>query len=118
VTGLGVSLLLVLIGSAELWLCWLGSQRRLPPNALVGIRLSATRTSDEAWYVAHESAAGLFGLGGGVGATCGVAVLFTGLDLVGIAVAAIGAVALLAATSVATIVALRSVKDMPDQSAS
>ncbi len=113
--GLIVGLVLVVMGLAELWVCWLGSQRRLPPNAAVGIRLPATRTSEEAWYVAHESAAGLLGLGGGIAATCGIAVLFTGFDVVGVAVAALGFVALLGATSLATVVALRSVKDIPDQ---
>ncbi|CAB4914943.1 unannotated protein [freshwater metagenome] len=112
--GLIVGVVLVAMGLAELWVCWLGSQRKLPPNALVGIRLPATRSSEEAWYVAHESAAGLLGLGGGIAATCGIAVLFTGLDVVGVAVAALGFVALLGATSVATVVAFRSVKDLTE----
>ncbi|MEX0768871.1 MAG: SdpI family protein [Microthrixaceae bacterium] len=114
-SGLVISLLLISVGASEIWLCWLGSQRRLRPNSLIGIRLGAIKASDESWYVAHESAAGIFGVGGGIAAACGAAVLLTGLDLVGTVVAVIGAIAVLVATSVAVIVALRSVKDMPDR---
>ena len=105
----------MIIGAAELWVCWLGSQRRLAPNRIVGIRLSVTRASDEAWYVAHEAAAGPLGIGGAIAAACGAAVLVTGLDLVGVVVAALGAVALLTATSVATVAAVRAARELPDE---
>ncbi len=105
----------MIIGASELWVCWLGSQRRLAPNRFVGIRLPVTRASDEAWYVAHEAAAGPLGIGGAIAAACGAAVLVTGLDLVGVVVAALGAVALLTATSVATVAAVRAARDLPDE---
>ena len=113
--GLVVGVVLVIIGAAELWVCWLGSQRRLSPNKFVGIRLPVTRASDEAWYVAHEAAAGPLGIGGAIAAACGAAVLVAGLDLVGVAVAALGAVALLTATSVATVAAVRAARELPDE---
>ncbi|MHB1139339.1 MAG: SdpI family protein [Microthrixaceae bacterium] len=103
-----VGLALLLFGAGELWLCWLGSQRRLPPNGVVGIRVPVTRRSDAAWYAAHEAAAGPLGVGGGVGAFCGLGVLVTGVDSIGLAVAAVGAVALLAGPSLATAVGVRA----------
>ena len=114
-SGLVVGLLLLLMGAAELWVCWLGSQRRLAPNGVVGIRLEATRSSEEALYTAHESAAAPLGIGGGIAAACGAAVLLTGLDVVGVGVAALGFVVLLSAVSVATVVALRAVRALPEQ---
>ena len=48
-------------------------------------------------------------------AACGAAVLVTGLDLVGVAVAVLGVVALLTATSVATVAAVRAARELPDE---
>ena len=115
--GVIVGLALVLGGAAELWLCWVGSQRRVRPNSWIGVRLPQTRRSDAAWYAAHEAAAGAFGLGGAIGAICGIGVFVNGLDVIGVGVAALGVVALLAGSSIATIFALRaasSVTDEPD----
>jgi len=108
-----LGLVLVVVGAAELWVCWLGSQRRLPPNGWIGIRLPATRRSDAAWYAAHEAAAGPLGVAGGVGAFCGLGVLVAGGDTIGLAVAAVAAVALLAGPGVATVVGLRAAAAVP-----
>lgn len=114
--GLIVGLALVSAGLSELWLAWIGSQRRLRPNSWVGIRLPQTRRSDQAWYAAHEAAAGAFGLGGAVGAICGIGVFVNGLDVIGAAVTMLGVVGLLASTSFATVAALRAAKAVPDAS--
>ena len=114
--GVVVGLALVVAGGAELWIAWIGSQRRLRPNSWVGIRLPQTRRSDAAWYAAHEAAAGAFGLGGGVAAVCGIGVFANGLDAIGVAVAALGLVALLAGTSVATVVAVRAASSVTEES--
>ena len=114
--GVLVGFALVLAGAAGLWVAWIGSQRRLPPNSWIGVRLPQTRRSDAAWYAAHEASAGPLGLGGGVAAFCGLGVLVTGLDTVGLAVAAIGVVGLLAGTSVATVAAVRAAGAVPDPS--
>lgn len=109
-----VGLALLLAGGAELWTCWLGSQRRLPPNGFVGVRLPSTRRSDAAWYAAHEAAAAPLGVAGGVGAFCGLGVLVTGLDTIGVAVAVIGTVALLAGPSIATVAAVGAAAKVDD----
>lgn len=113
--GLLLGLLFVLAGAVELWLAWLGSQRRLAPGSFVGVRLPATRRSDAAWYAAQEATAGPYGIGGGVGAVCGLALFVTGLDVIGVAVAAVAAVALLAGASGATVAALRAARGVPDE---
>jgi hypothetical protein len=114
--GLLLGLLFVLAGAAELWLAWLGSQRRLAPGSFVGVRLPATRRSDAAWYAAQEATAGPYGVGGGVGAVCGLALCTTGLDTIGVVVAAVAAVALLSGASGATVMALRAARAVPERS--
>jgi SdpI/YfhL protein family len=114
VSGLIVGLALLLAGGAELWLCWRGSQRRLTPSSWVGIRLPATRRSDAAWYAAHEAAAGPFGVGGGIAATCGLGVFVNGWDTVGAVVAAVGLVALLGGTAGAVVVGVAAARELPE----
>ncbi|MDQ2677863.1 MAG: hypothetical protein M3Y51_03895 [Actinomycetota bacterium] len=103
-----VALAAIVLGSLELWLCWAGSQRRLPAGGPLGIPLGSVRRSDEAWYAAHEAAAGAFGLGGGVAAICGMAVLVNGLDVIGVALSVVAAVALVAGAVAAAIVGSRA----------
>lgn len=108
-SGLIAGAALVLAGSALTWIAWLGSQRRLAPNAVAGIRLPATRRSDDAWYAAHEAAAGPLGVGGGVTCACGLAAMFSGeLDVIGLVLVVIGLAALTTATGIATVVGLRA----------
>ena len=109
--GILVGLVLVVAGAVTTWLAWLGSQRRLPPNALAGIRLPATRRSDEAWYAAHQAAAGPLGVGGGATVACGLGVLFTGLDSIGWGLVIVGLAALTTSMGLATAVALRAAND-------
>ena len=109
--GILVGLVLVVAGAVTTWLAWLGSQRRLPPNAVAGIRLPATRRSDEAWYAAHQAAAGPLGVGGGATVACGLGVLFTGLDSIGWGLVIVGLAALTTAVGLATTVALRAAND-------
>jgi hypothetical protein len=108
VAGILVGLALTAAGALTVWLSWLGSQRRLAPGGWVGFRLPATRRSDEAWYAAHEAAAGPLGVGGGACAACGVGVLFTGLDVVGWALVVIALAGLTTAVGLSTAVALRA----------
>jgi uncharacterized membrane protein len=108
VSGLLAGAGLVLLGAALLWIAWAGSQHRLAPNAVAGIRLPATRRSDEAWYAAHAAAAGPFGVGGGVACACGMATMFTGLDVIGVGLVVVGLAAATTATGVATAVGLRA----------
>lgn len=105
---LAVALAALLLGALEVWLCWAGSQRRLPPGGLVGIRLPSIRRSDDAWYAAHEAAAAPFGLGGGIACTCGLGVLFIGLDVIGVALGIIAAVAVVVGAAVAVFAATRA----------
>jgi hypothetical protein len=99
----------VVAGAALIWIAWVGSQRRLAPDAVVGIRLPAVRRSDDAWYAAHEAAAGAFGVGGGVACACGLATMTSGeLDLIGMVFVIIGLAALTTATAVATAMGLRA----------
>lgn len=92
-----VSFAAMLLGGLEVWLCWVGSQRRLRPRHPLGIPLaSVRRRSDAAWYAAHEAGAGPFGIGGGVAAACGMAILVNGLDVIGVGLAVVAAVALVA----------------------
>ncbi len=112
-SGLLAGLAAILVGGLLLWTCWLGSQRRLPRNRIVGIRLPSTLRSDEAWTTAHVAAAVPFGLGGGIVCTCGIGILVNGLDLIGIGLGVIALVALLGSTGWATVVALRAVRDLP-----
>jgi hypothetical protein len=111
VDGILIGLALVVAGALTAWLAWLGSQRRLPPNGVAGIRLPATRRSDEAWYAAHEAAAGPLGVGGGATVACGLGVVFTGLDMIGWALVVIALAALTTAIGLATTVALRAAND-------
>lgn len=109
--GVVLGLALTIAGALAVWLSWLGSQRKLRPNGVVGIRLPATRRSDAAWYAAHQAAAGPFGVAGGVTAACGVAVVFTGLDLIGWVLVIVGVAALTTGVGVATAVALRAANE-------
>lgn len=109
--GLLVGLGLVLVGAVTVWLAWLGSQCKLPPNAVAGIRVPATRRSDAAWYAAHQAAAGPLGVGGGATVACGLGVLFTGLDVIGWVLVIIALAALTTAVGLATTVALRAAND-------
>ena len=109
--GILVGLVLVVAGAVTTWLAWLGSQRRLPPNAEAGSRLPATRRSDEAWYAAHQAAAGPLGVGGGTTVACGLGVLFTGLDSIGWGLVIVGLAALTTSVGLATAVALRAAND-------
>lgn len=107
--GLIVGALLVVSGAALLWVSWLGSQRRLRPNAFVGIRLPVTRRDEPSWYAAHEAAAGPLGVAGGVTAAGGLALLATGLeDTVGVVVALVTAAGALAGVLVAARAAVRA----------
>jgi hypothetical protein len=114
--GVIVGLALILAGAGELWLCWRGSQHRLAPGSWVGLPLRSARRDDEAWYVAHEAAAGPFGLCGGIAAVCGLGVLVNGLDVIGIVVAAVGAVTLVIGLAAAVAVARRAVAARPGPS--
>ncbi len=109
--GILIGLALVVAGALTAWLAWLGSQRRLPPNGVAGIRLPATRRSDEAWYAAHQAAAGPLGVGGGATVACGLGVVFTGLDTIGWALVIIALAALTTAVGLATTVALRAANE-------
>lgn len=106
--GLVVGMLLVAAGAATVWLAWLGSQRKLPPNNVAGIRLPATRRSPEAWYAAHQAAAGPLGVGGGLTAACGLGVLFAGLDAIGWVLVIVALAALTTAIGLATTVGIRA----------
>lgn len=106
--GVLLGLVLTAGGALTVWVSWLGSQRKLRPNALVGVRLPATRRSDAAWYAAHQAAAGPLGVAGGATAACGVGVLFTGLDLIGWVLVIVALAALTTGVGVATAVALRA----------
>ena len=75
-----LSLLLVLGGAAMILVAWLGSQRRLPLNAVVGIRTRTTMSSERAWYAAHRAAAGPLGFGGGVFVCGGIGLAVSGFD--------------------------------------
>jgi hypothetical protein len=110
-TGVIVGLALVVAGALTVWLAWLGSQRKLPPNGVAGIRLPATRRSDDAWYAAHQAAAGPLGVGGGATAACGLGVLFAGLDTIGWVLVIIALAALTTAIGLATTVALRAANE-------
>jgi len=85
---------LVLGGAMLLWVAWRGSQRRLSPSSLVGVRLPSTTSDDRSWYEAQQAAAGPLGLGGGVAAMLGLGVVATGLDTVGTVLAVVGLLAL------------------------
>lgn len=103
-----VSLAAMLLGGLEVWLCWVGSQRRLRPRHPLGIPLASVRRSDAAWYAAHEAAAGPCGVGGGVAAACGMAILVNGFDVIGVGLALVAAVALVAGAAGAAIVGSRA----------
>lgn len=106
-----VSAVLLVAGALLVWLSWIASQRRLPPNRWAGIRLRSTTASDEAWYVAHEAAAGWLGVAGGVSALGGVAVGVLGLDsLPGTIAAAVALGGILVCVGVSTAQALAAVK--------
>ena len=103
-----MSLAAMLLGGLEVWLCWVGSQRRLRPRHPLGIPLASVRRSDAAWYAAHEAAAGPLGVGGGVAAVCGMAILVNGLDVIGVGLAVVAAVALVAGAVAAAVVGSRA----------
>lgn len=106
--GLVVGSALVLVGAATVWVAWQGSQRRLAPDARIGLRVPGTRRSDEAWYAAHQAAAGPLGVGGGVTVACGLGVVFTGLDVIGWVLVLVALVALTTGSGLAVVVAMRA----------
>ncbi len=91
-----VGLALTLAGGTFLWLAWVGSQRPAARRA------------------ARQAAAGPLGVGGGVAATCGVAVVFTGVDAIGVALVVAALAALAVSAVVAMIAALRALRVSPD----
>jgi hypothetical protein len=101
---------LMLGGAALLWVAWRGSQRRLPPNSLVGVRLPSTTGDERRWYAAQEAAAGPLGLGGGVAATFGLGVAVTGMDTVGTVLMVVSMVALVAGAAAGCIAGARSAR--------
>ncbi len=109
--GLLVGAALLLGGAALVWISWAGSQRALRPNGWVGLRLPSTRRSDDAWYAAHQAAAGPLGVGGGVLLAGGAGVLFTGFDLIGQVLALVSLAAALTAIGLGVAVALRAARD-------
>lgn len=109
-----IGVVLTLAGAAFLWIAWSGSQQRLAPNRWAGIRVAATMRSDEAWYSAHQAAAGPLGVGGGVAAACGIGVVFTGMDVIGEALLVVALVAMTSSLVVATVAALRAARISPD----
>ncbi|MGO2004837.1 SdpI family protein [Arthrobacter rhombi] len=60
---------------------WLGFARRLPANAMIGIRLPATRVSDEAWEETHVAAGPWLILSGLIPFFAGVFILLMGAAL-------------------------------------
>lgn len=101
---------LVLGGAALLWVAWRGSQRRLPPNSVVGVRLPSTTGDERRWYAAQEAAAGPLGLGGGVAAMFGLGVMATGLDTVGVVLVAVASLSLVAGAAVGCVAGARSAR--------
>lgn len=101
-------LALIVSGLALVWLAWVGSQRKLKPNFWVGIRTRATRSSDAAWYSAHETAAGPLGLSGGIAALLGVGVLTSGFDTFGMVATVLAVSILVIGLTVATIGGVRA----------
>lgn len=109
--GVLVGLLLTVSGAGLCWIAWLGSQRRLPRNYWVGIRLPSTMADDESWALAHEEAAGALGIAGGIAATGGVGVLAVGLDdVVGTIVAGITMVGLLVSIVISAVLGSRAAR--------
>ena len=75
-----LGLLWVGIGAAWLWMAWLMSQRRLAFGSRWGILRPWARTSEEAWFEAHQAMATSVGLGGAVTVLGGLVILVSGLD--------------------------------------
>lgn len=110
-SGVLVGALLILSGAALTWVSWLGSQRRLPRNSWVGLRVPSTMADDEAWAVAHESAAGPLGVAGGVCMLGGLGVVTVGLDhVVGVSVLAVSGTATVVLALVAARVGVRAAR--------
>lgn len=109
--GILAGVVLLLAGLGTLWLSWLGSQRRLPPNGAAGIRTSWSRASEAAWYTTHEAAAGPLGVGGATAALAGLAVVVLGgTTTLAVVIAGLGVGGLLGGVVVGTVTARRAVE--------
>ncbi len=109
-----IGVVLTLAGASLLWISWLGSQRRLPPNRWAGIRVASTMRSDDAWYSAHQASAAALGVGGGIVCFCGVGVIFGGTDVISAGLVVVALVALAVSLTVGTVAALRAARVSPD----
>lgn len=108
--GVVAGVLLFLAGGLTLWLAWQGSRRRLPPNGAAGIRTTWSRSSDEAWYVTHEAAAGPLGVGGATAMLGGFGVVVLGgSTTLANVVGGLGVGGLLGGVVVGTVMARRAV---------
>ena len=65
-----VAFFLAVAGVLMIWLAWAGRTGRLGRNMFVGIRTSATLSSDTAWHAAHRTSAA-YTVSAGVGALAG-----------------------------------------------
>lgn len=99
-------------GLALLGLAWVGSQRKLKRTRWAGIRTRMTMASDEAWYRAHEEAAGPLGLTGGLVALIGAGVLVTGFDVFGLAATIVAGVLFFVGLGYSAVVATRAAKEV------
>lgn len=106
--GLLIGLTAILVGAAEVWLCWRGSQRRLTPGGPIGLPLASVRRSDATWYAAHEAAAGPFGVAGGIACTCGIGIVVNGFDVIGAGLAVVAAVSVVVGALWAGVVGQRA----------
>ncbi len=109
-TGVAAGLGLIIAGAALLGLAWVGSQRKLKRTRWAGIRTRTTMANDEAWYRAHEEAAGPLGLSGGLVALLGAGVLATGFDVFGLVATVIAGVVFFVGLGYSAVVANRAAK--------
>lgn len=112
--GVAAGVGLIIAGLALLGLAWGGSQRKLKRNHWAGIRTRTTMANDQAWYRAHEDAAGPLGLTGGLVALLGAGVLATGFDVFGLGATVIAGVLFFVGLGYSAIVAIRAASEVAD----
>lgn len=100
--GLLAGLALLVAGGVAMWVAWEGSQGRLRPGHPLGVRARSTLAGDDAWRAGHRAAAAPLGVGAGVVAGAGLAVLAVGTgDVIGWVVVGVGVLALVTAVALA-----------------
>jgi uncharacterized membrane protein len=112
-TAIGLGMLLIVTGALLAVVAYRSRRGVLPRNWIVGIRTTATLSSDEAWDVAHRAGAGALSIGAWGTLVAGGFLLLRPSNGLGLTLITIGLVWLLGWVIRAGYVGTRAARNLP-----